>query len=480
MNAEQARSTRFLLWCALLLLALRPVAPVDEAVRWAVAPLRVVAELAAPLRLFERRSLLAAERELAATAIEEEEASVRLKRDLQRGAEPSDPRLRAGRTLVGGEVRGRDPEHDDRVLVRLPSIRGIVRGLPVVSGDAYVGRVLSVVADAAPDPDGADARSGWGTAVVELVTAGGFHVGASIAGVGAGGAPVYCTVGGLHVSSGTSARNEDARHLELHNPSDRKLIGGVARVDELFDDDETFAELSRGFVLGDVERIEDGGWRVVPQLDYEDGLVQVVILLPADAFEGVPLSPELQSDARWLVARPLVAAVPTPWRSAAVVDRGSLAGVRVGAAVTAVGQRLVGRIDDVTPTTARVAFVSDPGFQVVAVARVDSLAEPLVLGRLVSMGREPATGDVLLRWVARVETALAEAESDVPARLFTGSGDPGLETGFFLGDAILPPRSDGPRIVRLRTDVPPHKLRRMYIRTDAQPGDEAAAAGGGG
>ena len=34
----------------------------------------------------------------------------------EESAEPSDPRLRAGRTLVGGEVRGRDPEHDDETL----------------------------------------------------------------------------------------------------------------------------------------------------------------------------------------------------------------------------------------------------------------------------------------------------------------------------------------------------------------------------
>lgn len=486
MSPEQARSTRFLLWCALLLLSLRPLAPLDAALGWATAPLRLVSELAAPLRLLERRTLLAAERTLASTAAEEEEESVRLKRDLRRGAEPSDPALRAGRLLVGGEVRGRDPRDEDRILVRLTDVTGVVPGLPVVSGNAYVGRVVQVVADGVELAGGVE----WGTATVELVTAAGFHVGAAVERAGADGRDVFCTVGGLHVTPveqdllplepGALLRRDDsgAHHLLLHNPSDRKLERGLARVHELFDDAETFADLSRGFVLGDVQRVQDGSWRIRPRVDYADGLFQVVVLVPERSGARSSLRPELVSDARWKVVRPLVAAVSSPWREAAVVNAGSLSGLQVGAAVTALGQRLVGRVSSVTPTSACVSFLGDPGFQVLAVARVEGLREPLVLGRLVSLGRDEETGEVRLRWLARVERALPGTESLLRARLFTGSGDPGLESGFFLGDALLP-RAGGPaRVVRLEPGIPPHRLRRLYARID--PGHPRGPSGGGG
>ena len=497
MNAEQARSTRFLVWCALLLLALRPVAPVEAAVAWVTAPLRVLGELAAPLRIFERRSLLAAERVLAESAFDEEEQSVRLKRDLQRGAEPSDPALREHRILVAGEVRGRDPASDDRILVRLSDIRGVRAGLPVVAGNNYVGRVLSVDADGVRGEDGTE----WGTVVVELVTAAGFHVGASIDAVGEDGRPVYCTVGGLYIASGASSRASlrglsardggaergraadlwAARRLCLHNPSDRKLAGGLARVDELFDDAETFAELSRGFVLGEVQRLPEGEWQIIPQLDFEDGLFQVVVLVPEDAGAVQDTAPELASDARWRLTRPLVARGSSPWREAAVINAGSLAGLEEGAAVTAVGQRLVGRVSRVDPLTARVAFVGDPGFQIVAVARIEGLAEPLVMGRLVSMGRDDRTGDVLFAWLSQVEGELPGGEAMVPARLFTGSGDPGLESGYFVGSAMIPRRSSGRRVVRLAGDVAPHLLRRLYVRIDPasfQPRGRGEEGGG--
>jgi hypothetical protein len=469
-NVRQARSARFLVWCALLLLALRPVAPVQLAVQWLTAPLRLAAELAAPLRIFERRSLLAAERDLASTAPDEVRLSVALKRDLQRRAEPSDPNLRQGRTLVGGEVRGRDASSEDRILVQLSDITGIVPGLPVVCGNAYVGRVLDVLAD--PTPTGLDSPvPTWGTALVELVTAAGFHIGASVAGAGADGGPVYSTVGGLYVSSERRPRAEDARFLALHNPSDRKLLKGLVCVDELFDDTETFSQLSRGFILGNAERVPDGGWRVQPRIDYEDGLFYVVILVPEDARGGVEEPGSLSSRASWKRARALVGSDPSPWREAGVINAGSLAGVEVGAAVTAIGQRLVGRISAVGPTSARVAFVGDPGFQVVAVARVPDFSEPLVLGRLVSIGRDKQTGQVLLRWLSRVEQSLPGSGSHVEAQLFTGSGDPGLESGFYLGEATLPRAEEGPLIVRLEGDFAPHLLRTLYVRIESARGE---------
>ncbi len=472
MRAEQARSARFLVWCALLLLALRPVAPVQIAVQWLTAPMRLAAELAAPLRIFERRSLLAAERDLASTAPDEVQLSAALKRDLQRRAEPSDPKLRRGRVLVGGEVRGRDASSEDRILVQLSDITGVVPGLPVVCGDAYVGRVLDVLADptsAEVDPDASGPV--WGTALVELVTAAGFHVGASVADAGADGEPVYSTVGGLYVSSERMPRAEDVRFLTLHNPSDRKLQEGLVRVNELFDDTETFSQLSRGFILGKVQRVTDGGWRVQPRIDYEDGLFHVVILVPEGARDGIEHSGNLSSRASWKRARALVASDPSPWREAAVISAGSLAGVEVGAAVTAIGQRLVGRVSAVGPTSARVAFVGDPGFQVVAVARVPGLSEPLVLGRLVSLGRDDQSGEVLLRWLSRVEQTLPGNGSHVESQLFTGSGDPGLESGFYLGQATLPRAEEGPLIVRLRGDFAPHLLRTLYVRIESARGE---------
>ena len=144
-------------------------------------------------------------------------------------------------------------------------------------------------------------------------------------------------------------------------------------------------------------------------------------------------------------------------------------GVREGAAVTAIGARLVGRVAQAGPWSSHVSFLADPGFHVSVLALFEGSAEPRVLGRFVSLGRA-ADGRVRFRWKPRVAWSLA-AESEAPrARLFTGSGDLGMPSGFFLGEARLPAevRAGETYEIDVSTDLEPDEVRSLFVRTAAR------------
>jgi hypothetical protein len=287
------------------------------------------------------------------------------------------------------------------------------------------------------------------------------------------------TVGGLDEPEehGAPPRSSELR-LAVHHPSDRSLSDGLARVFELFADAERFAALADGLHLGRVRRGEEEG-RVFlePEIDYEDGLYHVVVLAPPG--EGLPLEARRDPslfDSSWLAVAPLTVADPNPARESAKLRAGARDGVRPGAAV-AMGPRLVGRVTRVGPTTCDLSFVGDPGFSVVAVALFEGTDEPRILGRLVTLGRESGTDRVRMRWNARIALELEPTAADGTrgARLFTGSGDSGLESGFFLGEARLPVAGDDREpSLWLSTGFVPAESGALHVRLD--PGEGGGAA----
>lgn len=460
MSRTRIRIPWFLLWSGLFFLSLRPVGAVDAAVDLAVVPLRAFAELASPLAVLRAPEVRAAEDRLARDAGQAAQENERLLDDLARTALPSAPALLRNRRIVHAEVLGRVPGNRDQIEIRLRDPRGVAPGQPVARGDVYVGRVVEVSEER-------------GTARVELVTAGDFHVGARVpAGEAAGTngpealqGEVLMTVGGI-----LDAKDRGL-FLDVHHPSDRQLDEGIAWVHELFDEAEQFASLADGLLLGAVERLgPEGPWGVVPELDYLDGLFQVVVFAPedarlgsADAFEPVLM------DERWVRARPLGTGDPNPWRCAAKVGVGRLKGVAPGAAVTSIGARLIGRVTHAGLMTADVSFLADPGFTLVAVARFDPDPTPRVLGRLVSEGEE-ADGRIRFRWIVRVSPGADLGTGARRAHLFSGSGDAGLPAGFRFGEADIPTDAAPGEVRRLwlETDVDPRHVRALFLRT-AEP-----------
>jgi len=459
MRSPRLRIPWFLLWAVLLFLSLRPVSTVGLAVDFAVIPLRAFAELASPLAVFRAREVRAAEDRLARGAGEAARENEELLEDLARSALPGARSLLMDRRIVHGEVLGRVAGNRDRIEIRLRDSRGVVPGLPVARGDVYVGRLIEVAVER-------------GTAVVELVTASDFHVGARVPASGEDAtSDVLMTVGGVKDVPGRGF------WLEVHHPSDRQLTGGIAWVHELFDVGDDHAALADGLLLGAVERLgPEGPWGVVPELDYLDGLFQVVVFAPPDAALGsaAPFEPVLM-DERWVQARPLGTGDPNPWRCAAKVSAGRLRGVRAGAAVTSIGARLIGRVAHAGLLSSDVSFLADPGFTLVAVGRFDSDRTPRVLGRMVSEGARD-DGLIRFRWIVRVGLGEDLGAGVRRAQLFSGSGDAGLPAGFRFGTADIPldavPGEE--RMLLVETDIDPRHVRSFFLRTVAtgDPGEE--------
>ncbi len=163
---KSLRSSSLPILMAILVLAsLRPVAPVEAALDLALVPSRLLAELALPLRWLRRGTWTAGDEVLAAQRKAEGDAGADLVLDLRAAAEPTDPDLRLGRRLVPAEVFDR---HGDSAWVELDPRVGLVGlrpGLPVVVGEAFVGRVAEL-----------DEVGGW--ARIELATGRSFFVGA--------------------------------------------------------------------------------------------------------------------------------------------------------------------------------------------------------------------------------------------------------------------------------------------------------------
>jgi hypothetical protein len=438
----------------LLYLGLRPLAPLERALDVALTPLAYLAELGRPLGLLGARSVAAAERELARTAEAEAAEGAETMARLAARALPSDPELAAGRQFLPAEVIARPRADECWVLLRRHA--PIAVGAPVVSGDVYVGRALEV-------------RPAAETLVrVQLVTAAEHRVGAEVRGE----EPIYLAVGGVRAPRAAEALR--VVRLAAHQPSAAGGAGALVRVRELFADADEAGALADGFRLGTLVRPgeREPAW-VEPELDYLDGLFQVAIVVPEGAVDllGARAAPALE-DGQWLAARALTSGDPAPWRSTLKIPLGRAHGLVPGAAVTGLGARLVGRVLHTGLASSDVALLADPGLALAAVARLAGDPEPHVLGRLTTLGRGP-NGSVRMRWSVRVPLALAPpARADEPervaARLFTGSGDPGLPGGLFLGAAELPRTVRAGEECELLLDpgLDPAARRRLFVRRE--------------
>lgn len=441
------------MWGGLVYASFRPIEPLDRGLSALLAPLRWAARLGAPFELFAGGRVTAAERELARLGAAEAAEGTRALARLAERALPLDSALHAGRRFVPGEVVGR--ARKDECWVALPALVGVRPGAPVVCGDAYVGRVVEL------RPAGAGERP---FVRVELVTGADFRVGAAVR---RGEESVFLVVGGLAARRVEAPR---AVRLAVHQPSDLALSEGVARVHELFPDAQPGSALAEGFRLGALRREgERGSLWLEPELDYLDGLYQVAVVVEEASGVGArsPFEPALE-DGRWLSTRASTALEPAGWRRTLRLPLGRSDGVAAGAAVTGFGARLIGRIDRVELATSAVALLSDPGCTVVALALDPADGEPHVLGRLTSLGEAP--GGVRFRWSVRVPVEFAGQADRVRARLFTGSGEPGLPGGLFLGEAELPRRAAGgeERELLLTSSVDPTDLRTVFVRRARQ------------
>ncbi len=473
MPRSRTSTAWLVLWGGLVFLSFQRIAPVEQALDVVLAPLGLVAELGWPCSLLRLRTVAAAERELARTAeVEAAEGAAALAVLAQR-ANPIDPELRARRRFVPAAVIER-PNRDE-CWVALRDVAGVARGAPVVCGEAFVGRVVEVRTG-----DAARAR-------VQLVTESTFRVGAEVRGGSGEGArdaapdvahdaahddePIYLTVGGVRAARARVGPR--AVRLAVHQPSANTLASGLARVHELFADADDFASLAEGFRLGEVRREGERGepW-IEPELDFLDGLLQVAIVVPATSSEAPPaLSEPALADGQWLATRALTFGDPSPWRSTLKIPLGHAAGVRLGAAVTGAGARLLGRVSRAGSSTSDIELLSDPGFTCVAIACLAGESEPRILGRIATLGRGPQ-GTIRLRWWVRQPLELganSTREAGLRARLFSGSGEPGLPGGLVLGTTLLPlsARAGEERELHLDPGLDPADVRALFVRREA-------------
>jgi hypothetical protein len=138
--------------------------------------------------------------------------------------------------------------------------------------------------------------------------------------------------------------------------------------------------------------------------------------------------------------------------------------VRVGAAAV-VGPRVVGRVVSARAFDAELALLGDPGLSLPVLASIEGRAAPLVLGRLVALGRDD-DGALRFAWRRRGDTGgpdLEGGDEPWPATLFTGSGDPGLPRGLVIGHTVLPV-GPGPHVLRVADDADLRRLGNVHLR----------------
>lgn len=456
MGLTRRRTLYFVTFLALVVLSLRPVAELERAIGMVLAPVRVASEFVAPLSWVTRGSVRAATAPETPVEAEREVCQALLEAD-QLSARPTRPELYEGRLLIHAEVVGRKTNRRDRVVVVLPPGAVAERGMPVVHGDHYVGRVTEV------DPGANVAHGGGMRATVELVTAASFRIGARMQE-----APFSrLVVGGL----APPVEGTNALMLAAHKPADRSVKRGEVEVFEPTDDASTreaagaYAGLANGYRLGELvvlksprsKRKGQGVLAVQPGLDYKAGLYQLVLLGHGSGAAGsastqtreILLEHDPFAPADWLGADVVLNGAPSFWREGRKLKRGASKGVEVGAAVKS-GARFIGRISAVQGMTADVALLGDRGLELPGLAWIDGRAAPFSLGRLIVLGRTPA-GDVRLRWDALVPFASDDGLA-LPAQLFTGSGERGVPRGLLVGEILVPP-GPGPHELLLVASV---------------------------
>jgi hypothetical protein len=448
----RSRTLYLILLLALIVYSLRPEPRVDRFADRLLAPARYLGVLAAPLRWLSARDAHAGEAAIA-ERVEAEMAESRALLSAERSsARPTEQNLGVDRGFVHAEVQKHVEEHPDEIEIAFNPRAHVERGMPVVCGDAYVGRVESVI----------DASTG--RAIVALVTGATFRVGARVDAPAEGGPPrsAELVVGGL------IARRAGANEpliLATHFSNDRALTTGTVRVDEPDAlNAEPYRKLANGYLLGELETIEHRGERetaVAPALEYASGLFQVVVLVPDPTLHDVVLARDPFDEAAWIDVELAVDGNPSFWRAGRELAAGSARGVAIDAGV-ALGTRLVGRVVHVAPMSADASLIADPGFAVNALASVEGCEKPVVIGRLTSLGIDRASGDVVFRAHARPIRAAAVGERAVRATLFTGAGDPGIPSGLWIGTTEIP-GGEGALTLRVHAEQIGRRLQRVSV-----------------
>lgn len=462
----RSRSIYLAATIALAVLALRPFGPLTRALDLVLSPTRFLAELAAPFGWLRTSEVRAARAGVLSSEDQEIRASRALTALERRRALPSRSELLNSATLEA-EVVTRSSGNLDQIVVRLASTRGVEAGLPVVSGDHFVGRIARLDE---PAP---------GLATVDLVTADDFFVGAR--GTGRENRseqeaeqetrrdPVRLVVGGLAPRLRTDL---GSLSLAVHHPSSRALVPGPVVVHEPARPREPGAQLANGFLLGQLEVLSidrNRVLRVIPGLDYKEGLYQLTVLIPAQrALDEAARIPDAFDDGHWKSARLLSSGDPCYWRVGRKLALGQGDGVVDGAAL-AFGARFAGRVAHAGRLTSDAFLLADVGLSVPASASLAGGDTVLVLGHLVSLGRWEESSDLALRWEAVVPLPQElPGEGPVRAVLYTGSGEANVPPGLLIGETGLP-RGRGVFVLRVRPAAQLERLDRLEVRMAGVP-----------
>jgi hypothetical protein len=278
-------------------------------------------------------------------------------------------------------------------------------------------------------------------------------------------------------------------------------------VDEPEEFDEGHTRLANGFFLGDLDQylkkskldlkpgeVQDLSYSVRPRLDYSSGLHQVLILAPGTSTQDQgPTSVDPMETGEWALTRFLMDGGPSPARSGARIPLGSVAGIHPGTAL-AVGRDLVGRVARVGPFSGTVRSLADPGMRLTAVALIHTPdgERAHVLGKLMALGRRK-DGLLLYEWPATVPIVLDNAAQEesagrlshtrdggsprLGAELWTGSGEPGVPLGLYIGETTLP-TGIGPHVIAIRPSSEARGLGKLRVRLPDRAVLEGLEGGG--
>lgn len=472
---SRRRTIYFVLMIVCAVLSLRPIPVVGGVIELLFVPTRVVAELVSPLNWLRSSEVRAAEERIDAEAQVVRGAAAQLLRIEQESALPTRPELLEGRRMIHGEVLRRRRSELDRLIVRVASTEGIVPGLPVVTGDHYVGRVVRLGEEE-------------NMIIVDLVTKQGFFVGASIAQEDWRGEPtgerVEFVVGGLaKQSEEEKRRNSQQLHLSLHNPSMRGIRSGEVLVSEPDDMDPEIARLSRGFSLGQLFTVRSTRGtllrRIQSPLDLKSGLFQLIVLAPpTDSREPDLIELDTFVVDNWLASQTLTRGDVTPTREGRRLSRGVLGGLKRGQAV-ALGAHLVGRVGETELFTADLVGLGDPGVRLAVLAEIEGESAPRPLGELISLGRQRSDGSLSFLWVCRIDLGRGVEGERLRADLYTGSGESGVPRGLFIGETVLPTTRETHRLT-VWQDPAVRDLGQVFVWRGPKVRKRASLAGAGG
>lgn len=436
---------------ALVALSLQPIGLIEELIERLLAPARLVAEVAAPVRWWGRREARAAEENLKEREVELVAEAIELLEEERLAARPPDHLVPAGLRLVHAEVIERREGQEDSLIVRWADTTELEVGIPVVVGEHFIGRLASLEPEA-------------GRGVVDLITGKDFFVGARLSETERGSGELV--VGGL-----AATKEGGALSLAVHNPRVGEMTSGAVRVREWLEGGSS-GSWGDGFLLGDLDVLGDGDeafiLRVRPRIDLAHGIGRVVLLAgpkPGQASE-VDLSIPTFESSCWRGAQVLTRCTNASGRDGLRLSLSS-GDIADGSAV-AFGPYLLGRVERAGWSTARVRTLSDPGLVLPLLAQVEGQRAPVAIGRVTTLGRE-ADGLLALRWESLVGIP-GDGES-VSAQLFTGGGVRGVPRGLMVGSAVLP-RAAGTHRLRVEAGAGAGELQRAAVWSGTLSGAE--------